>query len=127
MLKKYSKEELWKIYQQLPKELQDAIFSNETTEAIENIGKRYELSEKEIEKLAEMVGYSLLGLLPLEEFQEELISETKMDLERAKKITNEVNRYIFYPLKAFLEIVYLKKTESEKKPIQKDIYREPIE
>lgn len=127
MLKKYSKEELWKIYWQLPKELQDAIFSKETTETIENIGKRYELSEEEIGKLAEMVGYSLLGLLPPEDFEGELISEIKLSLEKAKKITNEITRYIFFPLKDFLETIYLKKTEPEKKPIQRDIYREPIE
>ena len=144
MPKEYTKEELWKLYEKLPKELQEAIFSNETADQIGNIGERYELSEEATSELAGCVGDVLLGILPPAEFQETLEKELKLKKEVAKGVTREIERFIFYPVKVNLEELY--KIEiappaqptgitppPEEKPSappptqEKDIYKESIE
>jgi hypothetical protein len=141
MLKEYTKEELWKLYKKLPKELQDAIFAEETAIHIDEICKRYEVPEEKVPEIAKEVGNVLLGLLPPNEFQEILEKEIKLEREIAKKVAQEIYRFIFYPVKSSLGELYkieiaapaqpTKITpppgEKPKIPEKKDIYREPIE
>ena len=87
------------------------------------------------------MGQVLVGVLPPEEFQEVLEKELKLKKEVAKKVAQEINRFIFYPVKASLEELYkieiappAKPTkvtpppeEKPSAPAGKDVYREPIE
>jgi hypothetical protein len=150
----YPKEELWKLFKRLPEELKEAATSIENTNAIYNIGKRNGLNEEKCAELTKYVGLVLFGLLPPSEFQETLEKELGIETEKAKMITREITRYVFFPVKASLEELYKieitpagaravpppspappkpveKPTEiPEKKPPEKpvtDIYREPIE
>ena len=134
MSKKYTQEEILKLFKKLPKELQDAIFSDETANYILNICERNEIEKGSIGK---MVSDVLYGLLPPNEFQKTIERELKLEKEKAKKITQEVNRFIFYPVRIHLEKLYqteitpfntttTENTETPKKP-EKDKYHEPIE
>jgi hypothetical protein len=138
MPKEYTKEELWKLYKKLPKELQEAIFAEETAIHIDEICKRYEIPEEKVPEIAKEVGNVLLGLLPPNEFQEILEKEIKLEREIAKRVAQEIYRFIFYPVKSSLEELYkieiappaqpkIAPTEKPTPPSQKDIYREPIE
>jgi len=150
MLKEYSPEELWKLFQKLPKELQEAIFSEETADNIASICQRNEIKEEKMSRLAEYIGQALLGILPPDEFQEVLEKELKLKKEIAKKVFHEVYRFIFAPVKESLAELYKIEiipptkpseapppagppevalpSEEEKLPSKKpDVYREPLE
>lgn len=146
MEKEYTKEQLWKLYKKLPEELKEAAFSVENAENIESICKRNGIEEEKISKITKFVGQVFLGLLPPNEFQENLEMELNLEKETAKKVAREINRFIFFPVREALEKLYkieiapstieekiVTPTEikpKEKKPEEKprmDIYREPIE
>lgn len=145
---KYSEKQLWGLFKVLPDELKDAIFSEDTANNISSICQRHEIEDEKVSKIAELVGNSLMGLLPPDEFQNSLEKEVNIDPEKAKKISQEVNRFILYPVKESLTSLYkiefapggkiikptLEKKEKEKEKIRsdektpstKDIYRESI-
>jgi hypothetical protein len=141
MEREYTKEELWKIFEKLPDELKEAIFSGETAENIFNICTRNGIEDERMSKVAKYVGRVLMGLLPPNEFEEILEKEVGIGKEAAKSIRRDVEMLIFYPVRKQLEEIYKieisppakpKITPSpsfEKKPTppKKDIYREPIE
>jgi hypothetical protein len=136
----YSEEQFWKIYKNLPTELQEALLSTESSDYV------YKLCEENnVEKASEIVKYIgdiLIGNLPPEKFQETLEKELNIENEIAKKLVREINRFVFLPVRPFLERLYKTKDvsleaipeKSEQKKIeteeesadQKDVYREPI-
>lgn len=136
----YPPEQLWPLYEKLPEDLKEAIFSEKTANTIYDVCNRHGLEEEKISEVAKHTGYVMLGLLPLPEFQETLKDELKLKNDLAQKIALEITRFIFFPLKESLEALY--KTEIEKPEMptgksvleekltekrEKDIYREPIE
>lgn len=107
MPKGYTKDELWKLYDKLPQELQEAIFDNENADNILKICNRYGIIEQnDVSDVAVIAGQVLLGLLPPTEFQGALEKELKLRQEVAKDVSREIFRYIFYPVKANLEELY---------------------
>ena len=148
MPSKYTTEQLWKLYEKLPQELKEAVFSEETANNIYDICTRNEIEDDRISEIARYTGRVLMGILPLDEFQEVLEKELKLKKDLAKKVFQEINRFIFYPVKTSLEEIYkvpvvpppagpppykppevkipeaAPPEEKEKKP---DIYRESIE
>jgi len=141
MPKEYSKEQLWKLYEKIPQELKEAIFSEDTAESIWEICSRNGIEDERISEIARYTGRVLLGILPPADFQETLEKELKLGKEVAKKVSQEINRFIFYPVKSSLEELYkieiappAKPTgitpppeEKPSAPPRKDVYREPIE
>ena len=146
MPKKYTSEQFWKLYEKLPQELKDALFAEETGNNIYEICERNGISEN-LDQIVEYVGQVLVGVLPPDEFQETLEKEMGIEKDLAKKVTQEINRFIFYPVKPLLEELYkteiappAKPTkitpppeatappeEIPKAPPREDVYREPIE
>lgn len=144
---RYTSEQFWKLYDKLPQELKDAVFAEETGDAIYDVCKKNETMEYLFD-IVEYVGRVLLGVLPPEEFQEILEKEVKLPNETAKKVSREIYRQIFYPVKVALESLYTIKTASptdiptkpgaafpeetkmpaaEPEPAGPDVYREPVE
>ena len=141
MPEEYPKEQLWKLYEALPNDLKDAIFSEKTAEAIHNVCQINGL-EKETTLVAKYTGYVLLGLLTPDDFQKTLLEELKLKECLAKKVALEISRFVFFPVKGSLEALYkieiekpiaaAKEAAPEEKPATpqrrgKDIYREPTE
>ncbi|MBZ1345136.1 MAG: hypothetical protein KY055_00600 [Candidatus Nealsonbacteria bacterium] len=131
MPKEYSQEELWKIYNLLPQELQEAIFSAEITENIRNICLRNEVKEEKISQVARGIGDVFLGLLPPADFKEFLEKEINLKPEKAKEVYHEINRFIFFPVKHSLQDLYkaeiiLSLKKEKEKPAKEDVYREPV-
>ena len=104
MLKDYTPEQFWKLYEKLPQDLQDAVFSEETANNIYTICDRYDINE--ISKVAKIVGFVLLGVLPPDELYETLLKELDIDPETAKRANQEIIRFIFYPVRKSLEGLY---------------------
>ena len=147
MPQKYTPEQFWKLYEKLPQELKDALFAEETGNNIYEICQRYEIEEI-LEEIVDYAGQALVGVLVPEDFQKTLETELKLEAELAKKVAQEINRFIFYPVKPALEELYkieiappkgepeskepsfAKATEGEEKPAAAkgpDVYREPVE
>ena len=94
MPKKYTPEQFWKLYEKLPQELKDALFAEETGDNIHDICERNGVLEN-LDQVVDYVGRVLVGLLPPDDLQETLERELEMDKERAKKIGQEINRFVF--------------------------------
>jgi len=141
MLKKYTREQFWKLYKTLPQELKDALFSEETGDNIASVCERNEITNDARGDIVDLVGQVLVGVLPAEDFQSELEKELKIKKEIAKKAAQEINRFVFYPVKPALDQLHgmetnksIKKPGEEKKTEEKptelkkdDIYKEPLE
>jgi len=146
MPEEYSKEQIWKLYEKLPPELKEAIFSEDTADNVWDICSRNGIEDERISEVARYTGRVLMGLLPPDELPETLEKELKVDKGMAKKISQEINRFILYPVKTSLEELYKieiapiagtpvkppsrKKIEGEElkeKPKREDVYREPVE
>ncbi len=140
MAKEYTSKQLRELYIKLPEELKEALSSDETADTIEKVCKKNEITDERVSAVADLTGYVLRGVLPPDQFREELEKETKIEKGIAKKITQEINRFIFYPVKRSLEDIYsmeitppaqmeipgpMKKKTVEKG--KKDTYREPVE
>ncbi|MFH1656264.1 MAG: hypothetical protein ABH956_00635 [Candidatus Nealsonbacteria bacterium] len=136
----YSKEQLDELYENLPENLQEAVFSEKNGTIIYNscIKNKIEKDE-EIKQVSKYVGYVLLGLLSPNDFQKSLEEKVGIKKEKAIQIYSEINRSIFFSVKNSLEALYeikLKDTPikiTKDSPIlknnlkSKDTYREPIE
>ena len=136
-MEEYSKEQLWELYEQLPGDLQKAVFSEEIGEKTENILRENNIEDSQkITKTIKSVGYVFLGLMAPEELKENILKkELKIKKEIAENIFSAINNEIFLSLKNSLEALYETKIKGQKtfsslqpKKLQKkDAYREPIE
>lgn len=145
MPEEYLRAQLWKLYEKLPEELQEAIFSVETADNIDSVCKKNEVPEVKVPEIAKYAGRVLMGLLPPDEFEKVLIKNVKLKEEVAKNVAHEITRFIFFPVKEVLSQIYkmeitpaagTKKIAPETKPeVQSkeeepkgaDVYREPTE
>lgn len=134
----YSKEELWELYENIPKDLQNTVFSEKTANVIYNTCNKNGIKDdKKISQVAKYTGYVLLGLVPPGKLRKTLEKEMKITKSAAQKISQEINRIVFLPIKQSLEDLYqvkikpgLRKKSSMplgKKLVKKDKYRENIE
>jgi len=108
MPEKYTKEQLWELYQKLPPELQEAIFSEETANNIYSVCEKNGIVDDKIPKIAKLTGDILLGLLPPEDFQASLELDLDLKSDLAKKISQEIHRFVFYPVRTKLSELYRK-------------------
>ena len=132
-----------KLYKKLPEEIQKTMSSSELGIDLESICDKYDIVS-EFHFLRKCVENVLLGLLAPNEFEETIQGELGIDKEKAKNVTREVNRFIFYPVKSSLEDLYnmeiapiakmsvtlpteKKEEKKAKKPVKSDTYREPID
>lgn len=134
----YSKEELWSLYKQIPKDLQRATFSEQVGKNIKKACNDSGISDESlILNITKDVGYVFLGLLSPSKFSNELQKDLKMKKELVSQVSARLINDIFLPLKKDLDALYeieIKKVRvpkpkvkpvEKKKPI-KDIYREKI-
>ncbi len=134
MSKEYTKEQLWKLYENLSERLKELIFSEKAADIIWNTCQENKIPNNDVSKLSGAAGRVILGVLPLDKFQETIQAELKIKENIAKKVSLDINRLIFSQIKDDLTKTYNTekdiKTEPEekpKRPSSKDVYREKIE
>ena len=98
----YTREQLERIFQKLPDELQEVIFSNETAEYIWNACVKNSVEDNRISEVARYAGRVLLGLVLPEEFQKTLEKEVGIKKDAAASIAREITRLVFFPVKESL-------------------------
>jgi len=134
----YSKEELWGLYKQVPKELQRATFSEEIGQNIRDICNNHDISDEDlIVSIIKSVGYVFLGLLSPIKYSDTLQREFNIPKEKADKMTDDITSIVFLPLKESLDPLYqIKIVAPENNSLiktnnneirKKDSYRESIE
>jgi hypothetical protein len=136
--KKYTSEQFWKVYKNLPTDLQDALFSEENGDSLLDICEKNK-ADNNSDDIVDYVGAVLVGLLPPADFQKTLENELYITPEVAERISREINRLIFYPVKSSLEALYnpVATSQNEQSPristlpeipsVGDDDYREPLE
>jgi len=103
----YPREQLLELYKSLPKELQTAIFSADNADKMSDICQRNGAQDdKTISEIAKNTGYVLMGVLKPEDLQSVFEKEIGLQKEVAKQIFWEISRFIFLPVKTFLEAIY---------------------
>ena len=102
----YNRDEFSKIYKTLPTELQTWIVSGETDDNIYKILETNGLVGKNGSEVSDLIRDVLFGLLPPERFKPSLIKEVELESDLAEKISHEINRFIFFPVKELLEKLY---------------------
>lgn len=149
----YSPEQLQDIYKELPADLQEALFSEQNAKNIHDACAHNGVDDEDIIfDVAKNVGYVLLGLLPPSELEWVLKKDLEIEEEKAKIISGELHRFVFYPVRKTLEALYGikiifaqkpetvvpiepplypspegKKSRERNRSARKDVYRETIQ
>ena len=110
----YTPQQLREIYQKLPEDVKDAIFSVDTSEIIREIGEKHKLMIDKIGELADETGLVMLGLTHPNEFISHLTERLEVEHEIAKEIAEDINSKVFFPIRENLKKIHgIEKTEEE--------------
>ncbi len=102
----YSSEQLEKLLNNLPQGLQEVILNNETNDLIYKVLENNQVLDKRAGQISDLIRNVLFGLLPPTEFVPALEKEAGLDNGLAKKIGQEINRFVFFPVKESLAQLY---------------------
>lgn len=102
----YTKDQLWKIFETLPSELKQAVFGEESADAIRETCERNAVDKEQMGKVAGIVGDSLMGLLHPEDLAQTFVEEAGLTQEQAASVARDINRLVMFPVKSFLYDFY---------------------
>ncbi len=100
----YTTDQFWKIYEKLPQELQDYVAEPETGDLIYEICAQNDIADYH-DNILRLCTATLIGLLPPKDFQKEL-EPLGLTPDLAAKVSREITRLIFYPVKPVLQQLY---------------------
>ncbi len=143
MLKKYTTDDYWKLYEDLSPKIQNLFWENDIDNRIEKIAERFQLGENKKEKVIQIIAHLFFGVLPLSQIKTAVEKEIALESTENEKLSKEIVRFIIYPVQHILREVHEEeefkkigvrsnfheedKPEKEKTTDFGDIYREPIE
>lgn len=119
----YTKEQFWKLYDKLPRELKDALGAEETSDDIHQVCESYGLSSSQGD-ITDLATQVLVGTLLPQDFQKELLG-LGIKKTLAEKVAREINRFIFYPVKPALEQLHKMEIEVSAKVVTPEPLVEP--
>ena len=99
-------------YLKLPPDLKDALFSEQVTDAIGAIGKKYSLLIDKVGILADETGAVMLGVTHPKDFIANLSQKLGVDRETARKIAEDINQQIFQKVRESLRKIHGIKEEA---------------
>ncbi|MBU4351170.1 hypothetical protein L6250_03445 [Candidatus Parcubacteria bacterium] len=137
----YTKEQLRKLLLGLPEDIKEIFMANETQEVVLKVLEENDVLDERGTQISALIRNVLFGLLPPEDFKESLKKEVGLKDDIAKKIFQEINRFVFFPVKQSLASLYKIETAEETqeqieaptsetketKPEKSDSYLEQIE
>jgi len=106
LAQKYTKEQLWNKFDNLPEKVKDIILAPKTIEILDTIVKENGVPVERGLKLARYVDLVLAGIVPITLFRETLEEELQIDQERARKIAMEIRDKIFMQIKDELRKIH---------------------
>ena len=93
-------------YRDLPEDIQQALFSSATSDAILAIGKKNELAIDKIGELVDETGLVMLGITPPSDYVKNLVNRLSVPQEKAKAIAEEINQKVFQPVRESLKKIH---------------------
>ncbi|MEX0869931.1 MAG: hypothetical protein WDZ39_00695 [Candidatus Spechtbacterales bacterium] len=93
----FTKEQYVNAYNKSPKDIQEIALSDETANALKNVRARYNIS-KNMFDVSAIIGYTLVGLVPVKKFIQALQSGAGLDEAIAKSVAQDVRSEIFAPV-----------------------------
>lgn len=99
-------------FSELPSAMQGVFSDMSWMDQVEDIGKKYNLSEEQIQSLLIDTSMIMLGVVHIDEYKTNLVQELKINEEQAKSIENDVNSILFNKIKPYLPELYNKKAEN---------------
>lgn len=129
-------EEYPEFFEAFPSEIIEFALSKKTSQKIANICIENKITEKDlVEGIAFRITYAIFEKLPRENLIITLKDGLEIEEEKAKKISESVNKIIFSEIdrlknkKESVEKEVVKKEPSNisRESLKKDVYREPIE
>jgi hypothetical protein len=100
-------------FDSLPQSVQDVIVSSNYEEALLEIAKNYNLTAGQIDILARETTLIMMGLAPLQDFQNTLTQELKIGKEKGEKIVTDINEKVFLNIRELLKIMNTPTEEEE--------------
>lgn len=111
-----TQEEKIKIFEKLPKELQNLMQSENTGAFLIYLGEKYNLDDEKTSSLSKIVGDVILGITFLPNLVSEIISKLTIDQNTALQIVQEINTDLFAPVIALIKRTPIIPTESPTLP-----------
>lgn len=94
------------IYEELPQEVREAIFSVNTADTIMKIGRENKLTTEKIGILADEAGLLMLGVTHPNNFISNLDKRLQIDKETTRKVAHAVNEQIFAKIRESLRMIH---------------------
>lgn len=124
-MKDYTEQQIIEMYEKLPEDLKDAVFSVESTRIIESLGKKYGLNIEQIGKLGNETGMLILGVTSPSEYVGNLAGRLNIDKQKARQIADDVNQQIFSRVRESLKKIHgvdgVEQKETSVQPISEEI------
>lgn len=108
----YNQDHLWKVFETLPEELKQAVFSAENADHTFSICERYGIEE--CSEVASLIGLVLMGVMLPRDLEGALMKDLELDDDTTHRVSQEINRFILYPVKQQIEQLHKKVGEVEK-------------
>ncbi|MBU3925591.1 hypothetical protein KJ763_00265 [Patescibacteria group bacterium] len=105
-MKEYTQTQIIEMYEKLPEDLKEAIFSVESANVITVIGKKYGLNVEQIGKLGNETGLVMLGITSSRNYIDNLSKRLGISPESALKVANEVSSTIFSNVRESLKKIH---------------------
>lgn len=93
-----TREEKIKIFEKLPKELQNLMQSEDTGAFLLYLGKKYNLANDKIHQLSRLVGDVVLGIIPVTSLAQEINSKIATDSQIAMSLAQELYTDLLSPV-----------------------------
>ena len=119
-MQNYTEEQIAQMYDNLPEDLKEAIFSLDMSEIVEKIGREKQLNIEQIGDLANETGMVMLGVTHPNEFIANLADRLEVDKEKARVIAGEINEQIFKPVRESIRKIHSMREEGEEEKANQD-------
>src|SRR3989344_1468576 len=116
-MQNYTDQQISQMYDSLPEDLKDSIFSVDTTSVVNEIGRKYGLAIDKIGDLANETGMVMLGVTHPNEFIGNLTERLEVDKEKARAIAGEINEQVFKKVRESLRKIHNMRDEAEEEKV----------
>ena len=99
-------QEIMKRYLDLPEDVQKALFSTKTSDAIFEVGKKHWLAIDKMGELSDETGLVMLGMTRPSEYIRNLEKRLGVEAIKAKEIAEDINQKVFSPIRESLKKIH---------------------
>lgn len=90
----------------LPPDLKARLLSEEIADILESIQRKNSVADEKFGRIVKVTGRTMMGLLPVKDFVQNIINFTQIEAEKARAIAQDINQLIFQPVRESLMAVH---------------------